>query len=163
MLLTPGVYNSAYFEHTYLARQMGIELVEGRDLVIHDNVVYMRTTAGLKRVDVIYRRVDDDFIDPLAFRSDSILGVAGLFNAYRAGNVTLGQCLRHRRRRRQGGLCLCARIIRYYLGEEPILNNVETYLMTRPQAAEICAGKSRQAGGEGGGRVGRLRHADRTA
>ena len=89
VLLTPGVYNSAYFEHTYLARQMGIELVEGRDLVIHDNIVYMRTTAGLKRVDVIYRRVDDDFIDPLAFRNDSILGVAGLFNAYRAGNVTL--------------------------------------------------------------------------
>src|ERR1700757_2463402 len=89
VLLTPGIYNSAYFEHTYLARQMGIELVEGRDLVIHDNVVYMRTTAGLKRVDVIYRRVDDDFIDPLSFRSDSMLGVAGLFNAYRAGNVTL--------------------------------------------------------------------------
>src|ERR1700736_5416488 len=85
VLLTPGSYNSAYFEHTYLARQMGIELVEGRDLVVHDNIVYMRTTAGLKRVDVIYRRVDDDFIDPLAFRNDSILGVAGLFNAYRAG------------------------------------------------------------------------------
>ena len=99
VLLTPGVYNSAYFEHTFLARQMGIELVEGRDLVIHDNVVYMRTTAGLKRVDVIYRRVDDDFIDPLAFRSDSILGVAGLFNAYRAGNVTPGECLWHRDRR----------------------------------------------------------------
>ena len=93
VLLTPGVYNSAYFEHTYLARQMGIELVEGRDLVVHDNVVYMRTTGGLRRVDVIYRRVDDDFIDPLAFRSDSILGVPGLFNAYRAGNVTLANAL----------------------------------------------------------------------
>ena len=89
VLLTPGVFNSAYFEHAYLARQMGIELVEGRDLVMHDNIVYMRTTTGLRRVDVIYRRVDDDFIDPLAFRSDSVLGVAGLFNAYRAGNVTL--------------------------------------------------------------------------
>src|SRR5258705_8663469 len=89
VLLTPGVFNSAYFEHAYLARQMGIELVEGRDLVTHDNIVYMRTTNGLRRVDVIYRRVDDDFIDPLAFRGDSILGVAGLFNAYRAGNVTL--------------------------------------------------------------------------
>ena len=77
VLLTPGVYNSAYFEHAYLARQMGIELVEGRDLVVHDNIVYIRTTAGLRRVDVIYRRVDDDFIDPMAFRSDSILGVAG--------------------------------------------------------------------------------------
>jgi uncharacterized circularly permuted ATP-grasp superfamily protein len=93
---------------------MGIELVEGRDLVIHDNVVYMRTTAGLKRVDVIYRRVDDDFIDPLAFRSDSILGVAGLFNAYRAGNVTLANAFRNRHRRRQGGLCLRA-------GDYPLL------------------------------------------
>ena len=89
VLLTPGVFNSAYFEHTYLARQMGIDLVEGRDLVTHDNVVYMRTTDGLKRVDVIYRRVDDDFSDPLIFRGDSSLGCAGLFNAYRAGNVTV--------------------------------------------------------------------------
>ena len=89
VLLTPGVFNSAYFEHTYLARQMGIDLVEGRDLVTHDNIVYMRTTDGLKRVDVIYRRVDDDFSDPLVFRSDSALGCAGLFNAYRAGNVTV--------------------------------------------------------------------------
>jgi uncharacterized circularly permuted ATP-grasp superfamily protein len=89
VLLTPGVYNSAYFEHTFLARQMGIELVEGRDLFVHDNIVYMRTTAGPRRVDVIYRRVDDDFLDPLAFRSDSQLGVAGLFNACRAGNVSI--------------------------------------------------------------------------
>ena len=89
VLLTPGVFNSAYFEHTYLARQMGIDLVEGRDLVTHDNIVYMRTTDGLKRVDVIYRRVDDDFSDPLVFRADSVLGCAGLFNAYRAGNVTV--------------------------------------------------------------------------
>ena len=114
VLLTPGVYNSAYFEHTYLARQMGIELVEGRDLVIHDNIVYMRTTAGLKRVDVIYRRVDDDFIDPLAFRADSILGVAGLFNAYRAGNVTLANAFGTGAGRRQGALCLCA-------GDHPVL------------------------------------------
>jgi uncharacterized circularly permuted ATP-grasp superfamily protein len=93
VLLTPGVYNSAYFEHTYLARQMGIELVEGRDLVVHDNFVYMRTTSGLQRVDVIYRRVDDDFLDPLAFRPDSSLGAAGIFNAYRAGNVVLANAL----------------------------------------------------------------------
>ena len=93
VLLTPGVYNSAYFEHAFLARQMGIELVEGRDLVVHDNFVYMRTTAGLRRVDVIYRRIDDDFVDPLAFRPDSILGVPGLFNAYRAGNVSLANAL----------------------------------------------------------------------
>src|ERR1700685_811916 len=89
VLLTPGIFNSAYFEHSFLAQQMGIELVEGRDLNVHDNIVYMRTTAGLRRVDVIYRRVDDDFLDPLSFRRDSGLGVPGLFNAYRAGNVGL--------------------------------------------------------------------------
>ena len=130
VLLTPGVYNSAYFEHTYLARQMGIELVEGRDLVTHDNVVYMRTTAGLKRVDVIYRRVDDDFIDPLSFRGDSILGVAGLFNAYRAGNVTLANAFGTGLADDKALYAYVPAIIRYYLGEEPILQNVETYLMT---------------------------------
>ena len=130
VLLTPGVYNSAYFEHTYLARQMGIELVEGRDLVIHDNVVYMRTTGGLKRVDVIYRRVDDDFIDPLAFRPDSILGAAGLFNAYRSGNVTLANAFGTGVADDKALYAYVPAIIRYYLGEEPIINNVETYLMT---------------------------------
>jgi uncharacterized circularly permuted ATP-grasp superfamily protein len=137
-LLTPGVYNSAYFEHTFLARQMGIELVEGRDLVTHDNVVYMRTTAGLKRVDVIYRRVDDDFIDPLAFRSDSILGVAGLFNAYRAGNVTLANAFGTGIADDKALYAYVPAIIRYYLGEEPILNNVETYLMTDPKQRKYC-------------------------
>jgi len=132
VLLTPGVYNSAYFEHTYLARQMGIELVEGRDLVIHDNIVYMRTTAGLKRVDVIYRRVDDDFIDPLSFRADSILGVAGLFNAYRAGNVTLANAFGTGVADDKALYAYVPQIIKYYLGEAPILNNVETYLMTDP-------------------------------
>ncbi len=106
VLLTPGVYNSAYFEHTYLARQMGIELVEGRDLVVHDNVVYMRTTGGLRRVDVIYRRVDDDFIDPLAFRSDSILGVAGLVQCLSRRQRDARQRARHRRGRRQGAVRL---------------------------------------------------------
>jgi uncharacterized circularly permuted ATP-grasp superfamily protein len=130
VLLTPGVYNSAYFEHTYLARQMGIELVEGRDLVIHDNIVYMRTTGGLKRVDVIYRRVDDDFIDPLAFRTDSILGATGLFNAYRAGNVTLANAFGTGVADDKALYAYVPAIIRYYLGEDPILNNVETYLMT---------------------------------
>src|SRR6201994_4409668 len=128
VLLTPGVYNSAYFEHTYLARQMGIELVEGRDLVIHDNIVYMRTTAGLKRVDVIYRRVDDDFIDPLAFRADSILGVAGLFNAYRAGNVTLANAFGTGVADDKALYAFVPDIIKYYLGEDPILNNVKTFL-----------------------------------
>ena len=138
VLLTPGVFNSAYFEHTYLARQMGIELVEGRDLVIHDNIVYMRTTAGLKRVDVIYRRVDDDFIDPLAFRSDSILGAAGLFNAYRAGNVTLANAFGTGLADDKALYAYVPEIIRYYLGEEPLLQNVETYLMSNPKEREYA-------------------------
>ncbi len=132
VLLTPGSYNSAYFEHAYLARQMGIELVEGRDLVTHDNIVYMRTTAGLKRVDVIYRRVDDDFIDPLAFRSDSGLGAAGLFNAYRAGNVTLANAFGTGVADDKALYAYVPAIIRYYMSEEPLLNNVETYLLTDP-------------------------------
>jgi len=155
VLLTPGVYNSAYFEHTYLARQMGIELVEGRDLVIHDNVVYMRTTGGLKRVDVIYRRVDDDFIDPLAFRTDSILGAAGLFNAYRAGNVTLANAFGTGVADDKALYAYVPAIIRYYLGEEPIINNVETYLMTdRKQRQHALANLDKlvvKAVGESGG------------
>jgi uncharacterized circularly permuted ATP-grasp superfamily protein len=130
VLLTPGVFNSAYFEHTYLARQMGIDLVEGRDLVTHDNVVYMRTTDGLKRVDVIYRRVDDDFSDPLIFRPDSSLGCAGLFNAYRAGNVTVSNAFGTGLADDKAVYAYVPRIIRFYLGEDPILPNVETYLMT---------------------------------
>jgi uncharacterized circularly permuted ATP-grasp superfamily protein len=133
VLLSPGVFNSAYFEHAYLARQMGIELVEGRDLVTHDNVVYMRTTNGLRRVDVIYRRVDDDFIDPLAFRGDSILGVAGLFNAYRAGNVTLANAFGTGVADDKALYAYVPDIIKYYLSEDPVLKNVETYLPTRPK------------------------------
>ena len=132
VLLSPGVFNSAYFEHAYLARQMGIELVEGRDLVTHDNVIYMRTTSGLRRVDVIYRRVDDDFIDPLSFRPDSILGVAGLFNAYRAGNVTLANAFGTGVADDKALYAYVPAIIKYYLGEEAVLPNVETFLMTRP-------------------------------
>src|SRR6266478_5699990 len=130
VLLTPGVYNSAYFEHAFLARQMGIELVEGRDLVVHDNVVYMRTTAGLRRVDVIYRRVDDDFVDPLAFRPDSALGVPGLFNAYRSGNVALANAIGTGIADDKALYAYVPAIISYYLGEEPILPNVETFLLT---------------------------------
>src|ERR1700735_457638 len=130
VLLTPGVFNSAYFEHTYLARQMGIDLVEGRDLVTHDNIVYMRTTDGLKRVDVIYRRVDDDFSDPLIFRSDSILGCTGLFNAYRAGNVTVTNAFGTGVADDKALYAYVPKIIRYYLGEDPILPNVKTFLMT---------------------------------
>lgn len=130
VLLTPGVYNSAYFEHTFLARQMGITLVEGRDLLVHDNYVYMRTTAGLERVDVVYRRVDDDFLDPLVFRPDSSLGVPGLFNAYRAGNVTLANAVGTGVADDKAIYAYVPAIIRYYLGEDAILRNVETYILT---------------------------------
>ena len=130
VLLTPGVYNSAYYEHAFLARQMGIELVEGRDLVVHDNIVYMRTTKGLQRVDVIYRRVDDDFLDPLAFRVDSALGSPGLFSAYRAGNVTLANALGTGVADDKAIYAYVPKIIRYYLDQDPILANVETMLMT---------------------------------
>ena len=129
ILLSPGVYNSAYFEHAFLARQMGIELVEGRDLIVHDNIVYMRTTAGLARVDVIYRRVDDDFLDPLAFRNDSMLGVAGLFSAYRAGNVALANAIGTGIADDKAIYNFVPAIIRYYLDQDPILANVETYLL----------------------------------
>src|SRR5687767_4043762 len=129
VLLTPGVGNSAYFEHAFLAREMGIPLVEGRDLLVHDNHVYMRTTAGLRRVDVIYRRVDDDFLDPLAFRRDSHLGVAGLLNAYRAGNVSLANAIGTGIADDKAVYAYVPAIIRFYLSEEPILENVDTYLL----------------------------------
>src|SRR6188768_1383880 len=128
VVLTPGVGNSAYFEHAFLAREMGVALVEGRDLLVHDNIVYMRTTAGLKRVDVIYRRVDDDFLDPLAFRMDSQLGVAGLLNAYRAGNVSLANAIGTGLADDKALYAYIPAIIRFYLSEEPILQNVDTYL-----------------------------------
>jgi uncharacterized circularly permuted ATP-grasp superfamily protein len=134
VVLTPGVYNSAYFEHTFLARQMGVELVEGRDLLVHNNVVYMRTTAGLRRVDVIYRRIDDDFLDPLAFRADTMLGVPGLLNAFRAGNVALGNTIGTGVADDKAVYAYVPRIIRYYLNEEPILPNVETYLCDEPDS-----------------------------
>lgn len=130
VLLTPGVFNSAYYEHTFLARQMGVELVEGRDLIVHDNLVYMRTTAGLRRVDVIYRRVDDEFIDPLAFRPDSVLGVAGLLNAYRAGNVALANALGTGVADDKAIYAYVPAMIKFYLDEDPILPNVETFLLS---------------------------------
>jgi uncharacterized circularly permuted ATP-grasp superfamily protein len=131
VLLTPGVFNSAYFEHTFLARQMGIELVEGRDLFVHENVVYMRTTGGPRRVDVIYRRVDDDFLDPLAFRADSALGVAGLFNACRAGNVALTNAVGTGVADDKALYAYVPAIIKYYLDEEPVLPNIPTWLLER--------------------------------
>jgi uncharacterized circularly permuted ATP-grasp superfamily protein len=132
VVLTPGVGNSAYFEHAFLAREMGVPLVEGRDLLVHDNIVYMRTTAGLRRVDVIYRRVDDDFLDPLAFRPDSHLGVAGLLNAYRAGNVSLANAIGTGLADDKAVYAYLPAIIRFYLSEDPILANVDTYLLSRP-------------------------------
>jgi uncharacterized circularly permuted ATP-grasp superfamily protein len=132
VVLTPGVGNSAYFEHAFLAREMGIPLVEGRDLVVHDTILYMRTTSGLRRVDVIYRRVDDDFLDPLAFRRDSHLGVAGLLNAYRAGHVSIANAIGTGVADDKALYAYIPAIIRFYLSEEPILPNVETYLLGNP-------------------------------
>jgi uncharacterized circularly permuted ATP-grasp superfamily protein len=132
VLLTPGVYNSAYFEHAFLAQQMGIELVEGRDLFVLENRVFMRTTRGREPVDVIYRRVDDEFLDPLALRPDSILGVAGLLTAVRAGNVALANAIGTGVADDKVIYHYVPAIIRYYLNEEPILGNVPTYLPSDP-------------------------------
>jgi uncharacterized circularly permuted ATP-grasp superfamily protein len=132
VLLTPGVFNSAYFEHAFLAQQLGIELVEGRDLFVDENIVYMKTTRGRQRVDVIYRRIDDDFLDPLVFRPDSMLGVTGLVNAYRAGNVALANSIGTGVADDKVVYAYVPKIIEYYLNEEPILPNVETYLAWLP-------------------------------
>jgi len=131
VLLTPGVYNSAYFEHAFLAQQLGIELVEGRDLFVDDNIVYMKTTKGPERVHVIYRRIDDDFIDPLVFRPDSRLGVAGLVNSYRAGNVALANSIGTGVADDKAVYAYVPDMIKYYLGEDAILPNVQTYLAWR--------------------------------
>src|ERR1700680_2813795 len=127
VLLTPGVHNSAYYEHSFLADKLGIELVEGRDLVTKSDVVYMRTTEGLKRVDVIYRRIDDDFLDPLVFRPDSSLGVPGLMSAYQAGNVTLANAVGTGIAADKAVYSYMPEIVKFYLGEEPILKNVPTW------------------------------------
>lgn len=128
VVLTPGVFNSAYFEHTFLAQQMGVELVQGSDLIVDNGFVYMRTTKGVKRVDVIYRRIDDDFLDPQAFREDSCLGVAGLVDAYRRGNVTLANAPGTGVADDKAVYAYVPQIIKYYLGEDAILENVPTYL-----------------------------------
>jgi uncharacterized circularly permuted ATP-grasp superfamily protein len=126
-LLTPGPFNSAYYEHSFLADKLGIELVEGRDLLVVDDVVVMRTTEGLKRVDVLYRRLDDEFLDPLTFRPDSILGVPGLMNAYRAGNITLANAVGTGVADDKAVYTYMPEIVRFYLGEEAILKNVPTW------------------------------------
>ena len=133
VLLTPGHHNSAYFEHAFLAQQMGIELVEGQDLFVQDRAVFMRTTQGPRRVDVIYRRIDDDFLDPLAFRPDSMLGVPGLLEAYRAGRVTLANAIGTGVADDKSVYPYVPEMIRFYLGEEPILANVPTYLLRDPK------------------------------
>ncbi|MDX8129537.1 circularly permuted type 2 ATP-grasp protein [Methylomonas sp. OY6] len=132
VLLTPGAYNSAYFEHAFLAQQMGIELVEGQDLFCKDNGVFMRTTEGPKRIDVIYRRIDDDFLDPLAFREDSMLGVPGLVSVYRNGGVTLANAIGTGVADDKATYTYVPEMVRFYLGEEPILSNVPTYKLENP-------------------------------
>jgi uncharacterized circularly permuted ATP-grasp superfamily protein len=127
VLLTPGVHNSAYYEHSFLADKLGVELVEGRDLVVKDDVVHMRTTQGLMRIDVIYRRIDDDFLDPLVFRPDSALGVPGLMSAYQAGNVTLANAVGTGIADDKAIYSYMPQILKFYLGEEPILKNVPTW------------------------------------
>jgi uncharacterized circularly permuted ATP-grasp superfamily protein len=135
---TPGPFNSAYFEHAFLARQMGVELVEASDLVVRDDVVYMRTTTGLERVHAIYRRLDDDFVDPLEFRLDSVLGVPGLVRAYRAGTVALANAIGTGVADDKAVYHYVPEMIRFYLGEEPILANVPTYLMSDPEQREAA-------------------------
>ncbi len=160
VLLTPGRFNSAYFEHAFLAREMGIELVEGADLFIRDEHVYMRTTAGPQQVDVIYRRLDDDFLDPLSFNPDSMLGVPGLISVYRAGNVVLANAVGTGVADDKSIYPYVDDMIRFYLSEEPILNNVPTW---QPQAGRpvACPGPPARAGGQGNPGLRWLWHAGR--
>ncbi|HYM47731.1 MAG TPA: circularly permuted type 2 ATP-grasp protein, partial [Burkholderiaceae bacterium] len=127
VVMTPGMYNAAYFEHAFLAQQMGVELIEGKDLFVEDEQVFMRTTRGPRRVDVIYRRVDDDFLDPLAFRADSTLGVPGLLSVYRAGRVTLANAIGTGVADDKSIYPYVPDMIQFYLGEKPLLNNVPTW------------------------------------
>src|SRR6187399_640059 len=157
VLLTPGIYNSAYFEHTTLARLMGIELVEGRDLVVDNHKVYMKTTAGLQQVDVIYRRVDDDFLDPLVFEPSSTLGVSGLLSAYRKGNVAIVNSIGNGVADDKAIYVYVPDMIRYYLNEEPMLKNVPTYQLAKPDERDhvlkninkMVVKKTNESGGYG--------------
>jgi uncharacterized circularly permuted ATP-grasp superfamily protein len=133
VVMTPGMYNSAYFEHAFLAQQMGVELVEGKDLFVDDGHLYMRTTQGPQRVDVIYRRIDDDFLDPLVFRADSSLGVPGLMSVYRAGRVSIANAVGTGIADDKSTYPFIPEVIKFYLGEEPILNNVPTYQCRKPK------------------------------
>ena len=162
VVLTPGIHNAAYFEHSFLARQMGVELVEGRDLVCRDQHVYMRTTAGEQRVDVVYRRVDDEFLDPVHFRPDSVLGCAGILNAARAGNVTIANAPGNGVADDKAVYPYVPAMIEYYLGEVPILANVETYRLEDPEVCDVGARPPRPARVQAGRRLGRQRHRHRT-
>jgi uncharacterized circularly permuted ATP-grasp superfamily protein len=156
-VLTPGIHNSAYFEHSFLARQMGVEIVEGRDLVVQDDHVFMRTTRGLQPVDVVYRRIDDDFLDPLVFRPDSLLGVPGIVNAYRAGNISLANSIGTGVADDKVMYYFVPRMIKYYLDQDPILPNVPTYLASEPtdlkyimdHLPELVVKAANEAGGYG--------------
>jgi uncharacterized circularly permuted ATP-grasp superfamily protein len=157
VVLTPGMYNSAYFEHAFLAQQMGVELVEGQDLFMKDDFIYMRTTRGPQRVDVIYRRVDDDFLDPLVFRADSSLGVPGLLSVYRAGRVALANAIGTGVEDDKSIYPYVPDMIRFYLSEQPILNNVPTYQCRKKEdlqdtldhLAELVVKEVHGAGGYG--------------
>jgi uncharacterized circularly permuted ATP-grasp superfamily protein len=157
VVLTPGMYNSAYFEHAFLAQQMGVELVEGQDLYVDGDYLYMRTTEGPQRVDVIYRRVDDDFLDPEVFRADSVLGAAGLVSVYRKGNVTLCNAVGTGVADDKSIYPYVPDMVRFYLGEEPILKNVPTYLCREPDdlrytldhLSELVVKETHGAGGYG--------------
>ncbi len=157
VLLTPGIYNSAYYEHTFLARYMGVELVEGRDLVVDNHKVFMKTTNGLKQVDVIYRRVDDEFLDPLVFNPTSLLGVAGLMSAYRKGNVAIVNAIGNGVADDKAIYAYVPDMIKYYLNEDPILKNVHTYRMENKDELEhtianihnMVVKKTNESGGYG--------------
>ncbi|HEV2638877.1 MAG TPA: circularly permuted type 2 ATP-grasp protein [Actinocrinis sp.] len=144
VLLTPGVGNSAYFEHAFLARKMGIELVEGRDLLCRDNVLYMRSINGQRRVDVVYRRINDDFLDPVHFRPDSVVGCPGILNAARAGNVTIANAVGNGVADDKLTYTYVPALIEYYLGEKPLLPNAETYRLDDPEVREHCLGRMDQ-------------------
>ena len=161
VLLTPGPFNSAYYEHSFLADKLGVELVEGRDLLVKGEVVYIGTTEGLKRVDVVYRRIDDDFLDPLAFRHHSALGVPGLMSAYQAGNVTLANAVGTGIADDKAVYSYMPEITKFYFGEEPILKNVPTWRCREPAHLSHVLDTPRGAGREGSARLRRLRHADR--
>ena len=163
VLLTPGVYNSAFYEHIFLAQEIGAELVEGQDLVVKEGMVYMRTTNGLKRVDIVYRRVDDDFLDPLVFREDSLLGVPGLVHAYKLGNVALVNAPGTGVADDKSVYAYVPDMVRFYLNEEPILQNVDTRLCRRPEDLEYTLDNLQDSGGETGGRFRGIRNADRPA